>query len=169
MADYKTRAIEFLRSIYPYICYHLDSVCGVEDGVNEYMREHYTRHVEVCCGAARIVLITSDYVVKWDYCSDVEYIGGCEKEYQNYQMAKRYGYEYLFAESELYVLEGTTFEIMPRIEKIGREYHMTPIKELLNAAEWEWLTETGINWDLHHYNWGLKDNKPVIIDYGFSE
>jgi hypothetical protein len=57
------------------------------------------RHVRVCNGASRIALVTSDYVIKWDYNKrGVSSWGGNVQEVEMYKIAEKAGYSYLFAE-----------------------------------------------------------------------
>lgn len=168
-SDYRARAIRFLRSIYPYIAGDLTNAFDVEQAVRRYNFDH-SRKVEFHNGSARIALITSDYVVKWDYDEDnVKDIGGCEKEWEMYCFAQKHSMEYLLAECTLFEYEGIVFEIMPRIRAIGRQHHKADLGYMLSDAEMEWLRKVGILYDLHDWNWGIKNNKPVIIDYAYIE
>lgn len=169
-SDYRTRALKFLKTIFPYIKNDLYSIDDVEYHVNRYISEHPSRKIEVNCGSARIALITSDYVIKWDYDDEaIADIGGCEKECEIYNNIKKEGYAYLFAESTLINYCGINFEIMPRVRAIGVNCHPHDICELLNGMEIDWLKQKGLMYDLHHWNWGIKYNKPVIIDYAYVE
>ena len=166
-SDYRVRAARFLRAILPYIEDVLMDIYEVEERVKEYNRDH-SRKVEVVWGSARIALITSDYVVKWDYDEDnVENIGGCADEYDAYMKAKRDGFDYLLAETTLTVIDNTVFSIMPRIRNIGPRYHKGDIKNYLNPVEWNWVQH--FDKDLHHYNWGIRHGKACIIDYALTE
>lgn len=169
-SDYRMRAFNFLRSIFPYIEKDLYSVSGTEFNVREYLYDHPSRKVEVNCGSARIALITSDYVIKWDYDMDcVKDIGGCEKENEMYQFAEREGFGYLFAAATLVNYRGITFEIMPRVRAIGPRCHKMNLLDMLSNFEESWLRSHGLLYDLHDYNWGIMSNKPVIIDYAYIE
>lgn len=169
-SDYRIRAQKFLDNILPYISDVLTDTRAVGKIVEEYNIAH-SRKIEVHEGSARCALVTSDYVVKWDYdAENVEEIGGCEKEWKVYQQAKCAGMAYLLAECTLVERAGVVFEIMPRIPAIGREYHKhTDIAEMLTDEEFRWLSDTGLLRDMHSWNWGIKYNKPVIIDYAFLE
>lgn len=166
-SDYRVRAMRFLRSILSYIGDNLFCVDDVEEAVNEYNRDK-SRKVQVSWGSARIALITSDYVVKWDYDSDcVHEIGGCEDELRAYEMAKADGYEYLLAETTLAVIDDVTFSIMPRIKNIGPRHHKGDINLYLTSDEYEWVRS--FDRDIHHYNWGIRHGKACIIDYAMTE
>jgi len=169
-SDYRVRALNFLRAIFPYIENNLYSVSGTEFNVQEYLSDHPSRKVEVNCGSARIALITSDYVVKWDYDNEnVRDIGGCEKEYEIYKKVESAGFGYLFAMATLVNYNGVTFEIMPRIKAIGPKHHPTDIIYMLSSIEESWLRSMGILYDLHHWNWGIMKSRPVIVDYAYIE
>ena len=168
-SDYRIRAQKFLATIFPYICDVLTDTWLVEKVIEDYNHTH-SRNIQVCSGSARCALITSDYVIKWDYdAENVEEIGGCEKEWEVYQQALQMGMEYLLAECTLIEYRGVTFEIMPRINGIGRNCHKKSIDEMLTEQEIGWLYDFGLMRDMHNWNWGIKYNKPVIIDYAFLE
>ena len=168
-SDYRARAMRFLHSIYPYIEDYLRDVDAIEYAVNTYNYKH-SRKVEMRYGSARIALITSDYVIKWDYDDEnVTDIGGCEKEWEIYCNAQKDGMEYLLAECTLIDYNGTIFEIMPRIRAIGPSHHKTGICYMISCIEEEWLRKVGLLYDLHDWNWGIMHNKPVIIDYAYIE
>lgn len=166
-SDYRVRATRFIKSILPYIENVMFSVYGVEECVEKYNRDK-SRKVEVSWGSARIALITSDYVVKWDYDEDeARDIGGCEDEYNAFVKAKAEGYSHLLAETTLIVIDGVMFSIMPRIHNIGPQYHKGEIEEYLTQDEAEWLVN--FDRDIHHYNWGIRHGKACIIDYALTE
>lgn len=166
-SDYRIRAKKFLKSIFPYIDGYMWNVSEVEFQVERYNAEK-KRHVIVSCGSARIVLITSDYVIKWDYDNDcVEGIGGCDDEYCAYQEAVKAGYEYLLAEATLIEYNGFSFMIMPRIKCIGGCNNGGDIKVYLTQDEYKWITK--FNKDIHSYNWGIRNGKACLIDYAFSQ
>lgn len=169
-SDYRIRAQKFLDNILPYISDVLTDTWVVGKIVEEYNVTH-SRKIEIHEGSARCALVTSDYVIKWDYSAEsVEEIGGCEKEWEVYQQAKREGMAYLLAECTLIEREGVVFEIMPRIPAIGRKSHKAnDIAEMLTDEEYCWLSDIGLLRDMHSWNWGIKYNKPVIIDYAFLE
>ena len=166
-SDYRIRAKKFLRSIFPYIDGYMWDVDEVEYQVEKYNYDK-SRHVSVRCGSARIALITSDYVIKWDYDNDcVEEIGGCDDEYYAYQEAVKAGYEYLLAEATLIEYNGFSFMIMPRIKNIGGENNGGDIQAYLTWDEYKWVKK--FNKDIHSYNWGIRNGKACLIDYAFTQ
>lgn len=160
--SYIVRAKKFLNVIFPYIysCYrNVDAICRV---IHNYNIEHQ-RNIIVRHGAARIVLITSDYVIKWDYNRrNVELFGGCIEEAKMYSFACDEGYEYLLAECTSVEKEGMIFNIMPRYNMREDEYKPY-FEELLNDDECEWLEE--YIGDLHDNNYTVVDGTIIIIDY----
>ena len=164
--SYVVRAQKFIKQILPFLSdMHDPSI--VDREVWEFNFKH-NRKVKVDYGAVRICLITSDYVVKWDY--DEEYVlecGGCEKEFEVYDEVKADGYEYLFAESNRFEYQGMVFNIMPRIKRTGYRDKKMDIGDLLTMDEWNYVRYNITN-DLHRGNWGLKNGRPVIIDYAFT-
>lgn len=166
-SDYRVRASRFIHSVFSYIENYLTEPCMVEEAIDNYNRDH-SRKVEVAWGSARIALITSDYVVKWDYDTDyAEDIGGCEDEYCAFIKAKAEGYSHLLAETTLIVINNIMFSIMPRIRNIGPDHHGGEIQDYLTALEWEWLRH--FDKDIHHYNWGIRHGKACVIDYAMTE
>ena len=166
-SDYRVRAMNFLRSIFPYIEGCMWDFDDVKYQVEKY-NDDKKRHVLVSCGSARIALITSDYVIKWDYDSGcVNEIGGCDDECRAYREAKRAGYEYLLAEVTPVSYQGLSFVIMPRIEKVGRYYNGGNIQLFLTREEYEWVFK--FDKDIHSYNWGIRNGKACLIDYAMTE
>lgn len=165
-SDYRVRALRFLNSILSYLEDDIFDPTEVQYRVDEFNRDH-SRKVEVMWGSARIALITSDYVVKWDYdMDDAHDIGGCADEYRAYQQAKEQGFEYLFAETTLVNINDIEFSIMPRIRNIGPDHHGGEIDDYLTPWEWEWLRH--FDKDIHHYNWGIRHGKACVIDYAMT-
>lgn len=164
--SYVVRAQKFIKQILPYLSdMHNPSTVDRDVWVFNFNRN---RKVKMDFGAVRICLMTSDYVVKWDY--DEEYVpecGGCEKEFEVYDEVKADGYGYLFAESNRFEYQGIVFNIMPRIKKTGYRDKKMDIDDLLTADEWNYVRYNITN-DLHKGNWGLKNGRPVIIDYAFT-
>lgn len=168
-SDYRTRAFHFLKSIFPYIQNNLFSDWDISRAVKLYVSDHPSRRVSFEEGSARFALITSDYVIKWDYDAEcVAEIGGCEREAEVYKMACDAGYEYLFAETTLITYCGYTFSIMPRIKAIGPKCHKYTLKEMLSYDELNWIKSIGLI-DFHDWNWGIRHNQPVIVDYAYIE
>lgn len=159
--NYEVRAKKFIQQIAEYI-----ENCRLphdfDDAVWRY-NEAKKRHVRVESGACRIVLITSDYVVKIDYNpGKIEIFGGCKDEYKFYQHAEDDGYEYLFAKITKFVYNGREFYIMPRIGGIGSDrathWSIDEKEYVYNNVE-----------DLHEWNIGYKNNVGIVIDYACNE
>ena len=167
MSDYRVRAKKFLNSVVPYIQDILDRPWEVAKAIERYNHD-FNRHVVIKRGAVRIVLVTSDYIVKWDYdSSSASEWGGCISEYNAYLAAKTAGYEYLFAEPTAIYVNGTMFIIMPRIHNIGWHAHehvgMYDIFDCIDSDASDWVYKhIG---DLHHNNWGICKGQVCIIDY----
>lgn len=159
--NYEIRAKKFIQQVADYI-----ENCYVPDDFNEAIErynEAKKRHVRVESGACRVVLITSDYVVKIDYNpGKIKIFGGCEDEYEFYHRAEDDGYEYLFAKITKFVYNGRAFYIMPRIGGIGSD-KMTH----WNDDEEEYVYNNVE--DLHEWNIGYKNNVGVVIDYACNE
>lgn len=163
MTSYVERAKKFIARIYPYL---KDATCTEEViDIVTYYNWHMKTHVECKWGATRIVLISNDYVIKFDRfdCnqSDREF-GDCASEYEAYQFVKHAGYDYLFAPiTEYYYKFGWIFYIMPHIYNVNATsgYAYTHV----NKKEYYFLREH-FN-DLHEANYGWKDGHIVIIDY----
>lgn len=159
-SSYVVRAQRFIRQIYDYIadCTTPEEFC---DAIDIFNKENH-RKVDVSWGATRIVLITSDYVIKIDYDREqIQEWGGCADEYRFYQYAEDCGYEYLFAAIEPYEYGDKTFYIMPRIYGIGH----------LSGYATDYLSDNEYNFvvnhvnDLHDENFGIKNKHIIIIDY----
>ena len=161
--DYTTRAMKFIAQIAPYVekCYDESTY---KMAVARYNRDHH-RKVRVASGLTRVALITSDYVIKFNYGEFVTCYGGCEQEMDVYAQAEYDGFEYLFAKITKIIYQGKNYYIMPRIYGVGRtEYD---VYEYLNEDESDWLDEHVR--DLHNYNYGWKNGHPVIIDYACTQ
>lgn len=166
-SDYRVRAAKFLKDIFPYICDCLTDRYDVQEAVVRYNVDKH-RSVLFNNGIARIALITSDYVIKWDYDKSYAYeCGGCADEHKAFMEAKEMGYDYLLAESTLIEYQGYYFTIMPRIHKVGRRYNGGEIWNYLTEQEYDWVTH--FNKDIHSYNWGIRDGKACLIDYAMSD
>ena len=166
-SDYRVRARRFIISVLPYIEDCMTDIDEVQERIGEYNRDR-SRKVEVIWGSARIALITSDYVVKWDYDDDcADELGGCYDEWLGYMQAKKEGFAYLLAETSLIVVDGHTFSIMPRIRAIGPKCHCGDIINYLTPEEYVWITK--FNADIHHWNWGIRHGKACVIDYAMTK
>lgn len=161
MRTYEERAKDFIKEAFPYLSGMNPS--AVEEDMAIFNRAN-SRHVAVRHGIARIALITSDYVVKYDYDEDeVESVGGGEAEVRLYAHAMKEGFAYLFAKVTRYEYQGRKFYIMPRVRGIGRDGW--------NYAE-DYMTEEEKDFcdrhdlcDLHCNNYGFRNGKVCIVDY----
>jgi len=164
-SNYYERAKKFLASIYPYIENYLSDDYGCEKQVNKYNYDK-SRKVRFCNGMTRVALVTSDYVVKFDYdAHNVERYGGCELEAKFYQYAKQEGFAYLFAEIMPYEYNGHMFYIMPKIDGIGRKDGYA--YSYMNQKDSKWVRHN--LHDMHEQNYGWKNHYPVIIDYALNK
>lgn len=156
--SYEERAKKFIRQFNPFY----EDFSDIEEAVSFFnMVKH--RHVKISSGCTRDVLITSDYVIKLDIPGcPYDCFGSCKTEYANYQLAVRDGFDYLFAKITCYEYEGIKWYIMPRIRYIGRYPYNAEC--YLTEKENNWLDDNGF-FDLHHLNYGWKDDKVVLIDY----
>lgn len=159
MSNYVNRAVKFIHDILPYIMRDELTPRKVEMNVRDYNLDKH-RHVIVNHGIGRIALLTSDYVIKFDYSKSVW--GDCQAELAMYNIAVQEHYEYLFAEITPYECEGHTWYIMPRINGIGR--YEDDAWEYISEEENDWICSHGLT-DLHNLNYGWKDDHIVIIDY----
>ena len=165
MRNYEERAVDFIKAIFPFIRV-FDSPFCIRHDVDEFNMSR-SRNVIVRYGSARIALITSDYVVKWDYDEEeVSSIGGCENEVELYAEAQVEGFAYLLAKITRVEYKGHFFYIMPRVHGIDDE----------NGYAWQYMSDEEKNWcakhsltDLHCCNYGLNDGKVTIIDYAYQE
>lgn len=160
-SNYITRAKKFLAQIAPY----LERFKNVNEAVCEFNYDH-RRNVIVKRGMTRYALLSSDYVVKWDYNEQhVQRFGGCENEFSIYQQAENAGYGYLFA--QITPVEGykKKFYIMPRIDKIAMDAGKDCIDEYLTEDEQEYIYWDLCVGDIHDENWGFLNGDPVLIDY----
>lgn len=169
--DYRIRAQKFFRDFYPYLLAQDSFYCTdcVERAIERYIADHPSRKVDFACGSARFAIITSDYVIKWDYDNDnVFEIGGCEDEVKFYRFARENGFAHLFAEITPSEYHGFDFYIMPRAYRIGYRCHRgMDISYYISWDEARWLVEHVR--DLHSFNWGFVHNAPVVIDYAMTE
>lgn len=166
MRSYEERAKDFLKRIYPTIRNTMDHPWKLRNVMNEY-NERYNRDIQVYYGSARAAIVTSDYVIKWVWePNEVQWIGGFENELELYYEAEMDGFAYLFAKIIPFEYKNVSFYIMPRIKGINDD----------NGSAWRHLTEEEKNWcrchclsDLHSGNYGFKDGKVCIFDYGYIE
>lgn len=164
-SDYRIRARKFLKSIFSLIQYNMYEPYEVESTLSKYFYNS-NRVIHVKWGATRIAIITSDYVIKWDY-ADAETIiefGGISSEIKFYAQAVNDGYGYLFAEATPFEYRGHVFSIMPRIGRIGFVNHnYKQLSDCLSTKELNYIREN--IYDMHCDNWGIKHQQAIIVDY----
>lgn len=159
-SNYIVRAQKFMESFYPYMRqYHSITVA-----VSKY-NERYSRAVKVREGAVRRVLLTSDYVIKWDYDKgNSRCFGGCREEYKIYQEVKDSYYGYLFAEITPIKIKNRVFYVMPRVKKLGIDCGQE-IGDVLETDELDYIYDEMQLGDIHEENWGYLKGQAVLIDY----
>lgn len=162
--NYLVRATKFMNEFAPYLKGR-KKIEDVKLAVSQFNLDK-KRKVIFCHGATRCALITSDYVIKWNYNPvRVRDFGGCKEELRIYNKAAKSGYDYLFAAITPIKVGRRVFYVMPRIKNVGAKYHNTCLWDYLTKEEENYVyRKLGIG-DLHDNNWGLRDGKPVIIDY----
>lgn len=164
-SNYVGRAIKFLDMILPHIQNDLENINRIGIIINAFNRDH-KRRILFRRGATRCVLITSDYVIKWDYGRSIKTFGGCIDEAENYEIACEDGFEYLLAETTSITRLGRVFNIMPRYDisdSIEKEEEKPWIYDMITYDEREWLDDhIG---DIHEMNYVVVRGRPIIIDY----
>ena len=161
MRTYEDRAKDFIKEVFPFI--ESMNVWTIRDEIQIYNRAN-SRKVKVSNGCARIALITSDYVVKFDYDEyEVESIGGCENEIKLYAIAEAEGFAYMFAKITRYEYKGRKFYIMPRVRGIDPDgwWHAD---HYMNDEERDFCDRHYIT-DLHCGNFGFRKGRVCIVDY----
>lgn len=163
MRSYIERAKDFIKDIYPFIEDDPFTVETVEATISDYNWAK-RRNVLVKSGSVRIALITSDYVVKYDYspCHAAIY-GGCEQELKMYNFAKQQGFDDLFAEITHFQYGELDFYIMPRINGIGKD-RFAEANDFMSEEECDFCEDAGLC-DLHYYNFGFRKGRICIVDY----
>ena len=166
-SNYEIRARRFAHQIYPYVT-DCKTVSDYHRAISRFNCEH-NRKVRVANGETRVVLITSDYVLKIDYGNKQKRYGGCADEYLAYQKVRRDGFSHLFAKIAPVMVNEMVFYVMPRVDKIGAEYNdYDDVYETygLTEEESDYLSENF--YDLHHENYGHMHGHVVVVDYAFS-
>ena len=161
MRNYVERAQDFIAEIFPYIC-ECENVWDIRACVKKF-NFTFDRKVIARNGLSRVALMTSDYVVKFDYDpEEVGCIGGCENEIEVFAIAKREGFASLFAEITPYSFNQRMFYIMPRIRGVGsgREY----AENYMTEDEKAFCRRLRIT-DLHTENYGFRKGHVCLVDY----
>ena len=161
MRTYEERAKDFIKEVFP--CIESMNVWTIRDEIQIYNRAN-SRKVKVSNGCARIALITSDYVVKFDYDKEeVESIGGCENEIKLYAVAEAEGFAYMFAKITRYEYKGRKFYIMPRVRGIDPDGYWYA-DHYMSDEERDFCDRHYIT-DLHCNNFGFRNGRVCIVDY----
>ena len=165
MRSYIERAQDFIKEIFPYIGEWNDPWDITRD-IRDF-NEQCNRKVIMKHGIARIALITSDYVVKFDFDEEeVEYVGGCDNEMELYALAEKDGFAYLFAKITEFTYNGRNFYIMPRIRGISEERNWRWFGDhFMTEEENAWCERHNLT-DLHCNNYGFRNGHICIVDYG---
>ena len=145
---------------------HFKNSYQLEQTIRAYNYLHH-RNIHFSFGLTRYAFITSDYVIKIDYDPDeVECWGGCEEEYELYQLAIIDGMEYMFAEITPFMYNGKMYYIMPKITGIGKTE--ASAFDYMSRKEKNWCNNYGLT-DLHYLNYGWRNKHICIIDYAAHE
>ena len=161
MRTYEERAKDFIKEAFDYLSGAHPATVRAD---MEIFNRANSRHVQVKNGIARIALITSDYVVKYDYDEDeVESVGGGESEVSLYAHAVEEGFDYLFAKVTRYEYRGRKFYIMPRIHGVGKD-DWNYADHYMTADEESFCNRHDLC-DLHGNNYGFRNGKVCIVDY----
>lgn len=165
--SYETRAQKFIQQIASYIK-DCEDYCDLEYAICNFMMDNPRRKVSVSHGMARMVLITSDYVIKMNYNQDwVNSVGGGEEEVKFYSIAEKEGMEYLFAKVSRYEYNGKYYYIMPRVRGI-RPDNWRDAYSYMTWKEQNWCKKHRL-YDLHAMNYGFRDGHVCIFDYACSD
>lgn len=160
---YRMHAYHYITSLYNFVTNWFDTD-NINDAVDKVFW-HTGKQAKVEHGSARIAVIGSDFVIKWDYNEDsTKEIGGCEDEFRIYKWSLSTGFSHLLAPCYRIIYRKRYFYIMPFIHNIGlAEHGWKDVRDFCSKQEGDWLfNNIG---DLHSWNWGIEDNKIVVIDY----
>lgn len=165
--SYEVRAQKFIQQVASYI-ENCEDYYDLEKAMLNFMMDNPRRNIHVSHGMARMVLITSDYVIKMDYCQDwVESVGGGEEEVKFYSIAESEGMAHLFAKVSRYVYNGKAYYIMPRIRGI-RPDNWRDAYSYMTWEERRWCQHHQL-YDLHAMNYGFRKGHVCIFDYACSD
>lgn len=155
---YQMRAYQYIKAMFQYV----NDWHDWDDIMNATEKTFWNtgKHAVVECGSARIVVIGKDFAVKWDYDACVSEIGGCEDEFNKYKKSLSSGYSHLLAPVFRFQYRGRFFYVMPKANDIGSH---NDIGWFISEKEYKWLIKNV--GDLHSWNWGRINGKPVVIDY----
>lgn len=141
--------------------------------VLKYKNEYKDENVHMAKGWSRFCIIYhNEFVIKFDRNNPG--FGSNYSEYKLYKLAAHLGYEKLFAAMSRIKVRHKYYYVMPYIPEVNTSKDDLMDSDLLDEDEEEFLYETCR--DLHCYNYGLLEGRPVLIDYadniyrkGFSE
>lgn len=167
MFDYREDAKEFIRSslsLYLRNAFNEEecvSFTKVYNVISRYNTVHRSS-LKVSAGFARVAIIGYGWVIKLD--QKISCAGNCQEEVIAYEMIKRNGFSYLFAEPTSFFYQGHTYYIYPKIENIDPKRTMHDLYNALDEEESEFLDDYFS--DLHGGNFGFDTlGNPIIIDY----
>ena len=161
MTNYTVRATRFINQIAPYLV-GMNTIARITRAVAQFNEDHH-RAVMVFHGATRVALVTSDYVVKFDYSPDVDRYGGCDEEMEFYAYACEQGYGEYLCPITYHMSNGRHFYIMPRATGIGE----TSLYRSMPERAYDWVTDH--IYDLHEDNVGMLNGHAVVIDYALND
>lgn len=127
------------------------------------LRSNSRMVVKYVAGCCRASFITSDYCIKIEFKGgQADVHGGNDNEIWAWEKyVDGSGFEYLFAKPTEFCYNWCYCEIMPRIKGIGTGGY--DVYYYLNEEEREFVYSYFE--DMHMYNYGFKNRRPVIIDY----
>lgn len=162
-SNYVDRARKFITEIYPLIDDRTDW-SNVNSAVNKFNQINH-RNVNFFHGAVRFVLLTSDYVIKWDWSKEarLEY-GGCDKELERWHKYEKTPYSYMFVPISKIKVCKRVWYVMPRVRG-KRPNHIA--RYYMTSDEQDFCFDNKI-FDLHCGNFVLKHGRPLIFDYAGS-
>lgn len=165
-SDYESRARKFAHILITLFagCVDLDDF---KFAIKEYNATH-SRPLVYAHGVSRIVIMRSDYVIKFDFqpsgCWQNGRAGSISSEARVYEQAVADGMEHLLAKITVGTEDNRVFAIMPRIRNIGNIHREW--SDYCTCEEFEWLNDH-IN-DLHYKNVGYRNDKVCVIDYAWE-
>lgn len=163
---YEVRAEKFAEVLLP-LFINCKTLRQFERVIHEYNATHM-RKLKYAHGVSRIVIIRSDYVIKFDIKPSGSFsdgrAGNCLSERVVYERAEREGMAHLLAKPTIKTCSGRTYSIMPRINGVGN--HRRSLYRSLTRDELDWLSDN--IYDLHCGNYGFRRGKAVVIDYAWD-
>lgn len=167
--NYEVRAQKFIKEFAPYlkgIRVSKNNLYKIQSAVRQFNVDK-KRNVKVSSGVSRVVLITSDYVIKLDL--GTTWAGNSKSEMRAYVHAQSLGFEHLLAKITHYKHKNRNFYIMPRV-KVAYDLRYETRNRLyvsLSDEEKNYLREN-ID-DMHDANWGSLNGEFIVIDYAWND